>query len=82
MDNIRKVRAVCNEFKVPLFLDACRFAENAMFIKLREKVCMHGFAMARSHVPFQGYKNKTVADIVLEMFSLVDGAAIIHCPVL
>ncbi len=36
MGNLREVRAVCDEFGIPLFLDACRFAENAWFIKLRE----------------------------------------------
>src|SRR5512141_548289 len=33
LENLRAVRAVCDRFKVPLFLDACRFAENAWFIK-------------------------------------------------
>ena len=36
MENIRAVRAVCDRYKVPFFLDACRFAENAWFIRLRE----------------------------------------------
>lgn len=60
MENIRAVRDVCDKFQKPFFLDACRFAENAYFIKLREK----------------GYQKRTVAEIVREMFSLVDGATI------
>ncbi len=60
MENIRAVRAVCDKYKKPFFLDACRFAENAYFIKLRE----------------EGYQDRTVSEIVREMFSLVDGATI------
>ena len=37
MANLRTVRAVCDEFGIPMFLDACRFAENAWFIKMREE---------------------------------------------
>lgn len=55
--NLREVRAVCDRFGVPLFLDACRFAENAWFIHERE--------------PGQG--NRTIPDIVREMASLADG---------
>ncbi|MEX1169249.1 MAG: tryptophanase, partial [Chloroflexota bacterium] len=55
--NLRAVRAVCDRFEKPLFLDACRFAENAWFIKTRE--------------PGQG--DRTVVDIVREMASLADG---------
>lgn len=58
MSNIKAVRAVCDTYKLPLFLDACRFAENAMFIKMREP----------------GYENVSVRDIAHEMFSLADGA--------
>jgi tryptophanase len=57
MANIRAVRAVCDRFSKPLFLDACRFAENAWFIKTREP----------------GYSGVPVADIVREMASLADG---------
>ncbi|MEN3037730.1 MAG: tryptophanase [Candidatus Kryptonium sp.] len=57
MQNIREVREVCNKYKIPLFLDACRFAENAYFIKKREK----------------GYENKTILEIAREMFSYADG---------
>ncbi len=58
MQNIREVREVCDKYGIPLFLDACRFAENAYFIKLREK----------------GYENKSVREIAQEMFSYADGA--------
>lgn len=58
MANIRAVREVCTRFGVPLFLDACRFAENAMFIKMREP----------------GYANTSVKEIAQEMFSYADGA--------
>ena len=58
MKNIREVKAVCKKYNIPLFLDACRFAENAYFIKKREK----------------GYENKSVLEIAQEMFSYADGA--------
>jgi tryptophanase len=57
MENIRQTREVCDRHGIPLFIDACRFAENAWFIKLREK----------------GYQDKPVIDIVREMFSYADG---------
>lgn len=57
LENLRAVRAVCDSHGVPLFLDACRFAENAWFIRERE--------------PGQG--GRAVADIVREMASLADG---------
>jgi tyrosine phenol-lyase len=58
MQNIREVKEVCKKYDIPLYLDACRFAENAYFIKLREN----------------GYQNKSVLEIAQEMFSYVDGA--------
>jgi len=58
MQNIREVKSVCSKFNIPLFLDACRFAENAYFIKLRE----------------EGYKQKNILSICQEMFSYADGS--------
>ncbi len=58
MQNIKEVKAICKKYGIPLFLDACRFAENAYFIKKREK----------------GYQNKSVLEIAQEMFSYADGA--------
>jgi tryptophanase len=55
--NLRQVREVCDAYGKPLFLDACRFAENAWFIHEREP----------------GYSERDVADIVREMASLADG---------
>lgn len=60
LENLRAVRAVCDRYAIPLFLDACRFAENAYFIKLREP----------------GQQDRTVRDIVRDMFDLADGATI------
>ncbi len=57
MANIRAASELCHHHGVPLFLDACRFAENAWFIKLREP----------------GYAAKTPLAIAQEMFSYVDG---------
>lgn len=57
MENIRAVRKVCDIYGLPLFLDACRFAENAYFIKKREP----------------GYEFRTARDIAREMFSYADG---------
>jgi tryptophanase len=57
LENLRGVRSLCDRFGVPLFLDACRFAENAWFIKTRE--------------PAQD--GRTVPDIAREMASLADG---------
>jgi tryptophanase len=57
MGNLRAVREVCDRYGLPLFLDACRFAENAWFIKQRE----------------DGYADAAVPDIVREMASLADG---------
>lgn len=58
MQNIKETKAVCNKYGIPLFIDACRFAENAYFIKIREK----------------GYENKSVREIAQEIFSYTDGA--------
>jgi tryptophanase len=58
LENLRAVRAVCDRHGVPFFLDACRFAENAWFIKQREP----------------GQADRTPFEIAREMFSLADGA--------
>src|SRR5207248_1662435 len=58
--NLREVRAVCRRHGIPLYLDACRFAENAYLIKMRE--------------PGQG--RRSARDIAREMFDLADGATI------
>jgi tryptophanase len=55
--NLREVRALCDRYEVPLFLDACRFAENAWFIRQREP----------------GYEERPVPEIVREIASLADG---------
>jgi tryptophanase len=60
LQNLRDVRAVCRRHGIPLFLDACRFAENAWFIKQREP----------------GQSRRPVKDIAREMFDLADGATI------
>src|SRR5690606_6354815 len=57
MANIEAVSAVCKAYQIPLFIDACRFAENAYFIKLRE----------------HGYGTKSILQIAREMFSHADG---------
>ncbi len=57
MANVREVSAVCREHGIPLYVDACRFAENAYFIKLRE----------------EGYADRTPAEIARELFSYTDG---------
>jgi tryptophanase len=57
MENAKAVATVCHKHGIPLYFDACRFAENAYFIKLRE----------------QGYANKTPKQIAQEMFALGDG---------
>jgi tryptophanase len=57
MANIKAVKEICSRHKIPLYLDACRFAENAYFIKLRES----------------GYAAKTPREIAQEMFRQADG---------
>ena len=57
MANIRAVSEIARGHGIPFYLDACRFAENAFFIKLRE----------------EGYGDKPVRDIAAEMFSYADG---------
>lgn len=57
MENVRQVSAVCRRNSIPLYFDACRFAENAWFIKLRE----------------DGYADKTPKQIAQEMFRCGDG---------
>ncbi|MBI2389384.1 MAG: tryptophanase [Deltaproteobacteria bacterium] len=57
LENLRGVRAICDRFSVPLFLDSCRFAENAWMIRERE--------------PGQG--DRDVKDIVRDMAALADG---------
>lgn len=56
MENLKAVRAIADKYKKPVLYDSARFAENAYFIKIREK----------------GYENKTVKEIVKEMFSYAD----------
>jgi len=57
MDNIRRTKEVLSKYGIPLFLDACRFAENSYFIKMRES----------------GYGARTPREIAREMFSYADG---------
>ena len=57
MENARAVATLCHKHGIPLYFDACRFAENAYFIKLRES----------------GYAAKTPKQIAQEMFKLGDG---------
>jgi len=57
MENVRQVSAACRKHGIPLYFDACRFAENSYFIKLREK----------------GYEAKTPKQIAQEMFGYGDG---------
>ncbi len=58
MENLKAVQNLCRKHGIPMFLDCARFAENAYFIKLREK----------------GYNSTPVREIAQEMFELADGA--------
>jgi len=60
LDNIRAVAAIAHKYGIPLMLDACRFAENAWFIKKYET----------------GYENKSIEEIIQEIFSYADGFTI------
>ena len=57
MENIKEVSSICKKHKIPLYIDGARFAENAYFIKIRE----------------EGYKDRSIKQIVKEMFSYTDG---------
>lgn len=57
MENIKLAKQICSKYNIPLFIDACRFAENAYFIKLREK----------------GYENRSIESIAQEIFSYAEG---------
>lgn len=57
LGNLRETAAICRKYGIRFFIDACRFAENAWFIKTRE----------------EGYKDKTVEEIAREIFALADG---------
>jgi tryptophanase len=60
MKNLRAIKKLCDVYKKPFFLDTCRFAENAWFIKQYEA----------------GFKNVSILDIVHEIFALCDGFTI------
>lgn len=60
VQNIKEVSELCKQYKIPLYFDAARFAENAYFIKKRE----------------EGYQDKTIKEIVKEVFSYGDGMTI------
>jgi tryptophanase len=57
MANVKAVKAICAQYHIPFFIDACRFAENCYFIKQRE----------------QGYENHTILQIAQELFGYADG---------
>jgi len=57
LQNVREVREVLHAHEIPLYIDACRFAENCYFIKQREP----------------GHENRTVKEIARELLGLADG---------
>jgi tyrosine phenol-lyase len=57
MQNVREVRAICDRYRIPLYIDACRFAENCWFIRERE----------------EGYAGRPPREIARELFSYADG---------
>ena len=59
MANMKAAAAICKKHKIPFFIDCCRFAENAYFIKKREA----------------GFENRSIESIAQEMFSLADGCS-------
>ena len=60
MENIKQVSKIAKKYNIPFYLDACRFAENAYFIKINEK----------------GYMDSPIKEIVQEMFSYADGCTV------
>ena len=60
MENIKQVSKIAKQYNIPFYLDACRFAENAYFIKINEK----------------GYMDTPIKEIVQEMFSYADGCTV------
>jgi len=60
MGNIKSISSIANKYKIPFYIDACRFAENAYFIKQRE----------------DGYSNTSIKEIVKEIFSYCDGCTV------
>jgi len=57
MGNLRKISEICHQYEKPLFIDACRHAENSFFIKRRDR----------------NYRNSAIVDITREFFSYADG---------
>ena len=57
LENVKAVRELSNQYGIPIYFDSARFAENAYFVKLREK----------------GQQDRTIKEICKEMFSYGDG---------